>query len=121
MNILVIDDDKIFRTLIKSFCDRIGYNFHYLENGFDAASKIIDEYIDFVFLDIFMEGKEGLQTLDEIRTYCDVPIVTVSSDSFYLEISLDIGANSSLLKPISFENFLEVVDKYGACKDKSYF
>lgn len=69
---------------------------------------------DLVLLDLKMPGIDGFEVLRRIKGTAvlkrlPVVILTSSREEGDRALSYDIGANSYLTKPVSFEGFLEVV------------
>lgn len=69
-----------------------------------------------VLLDLKMPGIDGFEVLRQIKQTkvlkrIPVIILTSSKEEGDLVLSYDIGANSYLLKPISFNGFVDVVKK----------
>jgi len=69
-----------------------------------------------ILLDLKMPGIDGFEVLNQIKSTeglkrIPVIILTSSKDEGDRALSYDIGANSYLLKPVSFEGFIEVVKK----------
>jgi CheY-like chemotaxis protein len=95
-------------------------------NGQDALDYLFgrDKYADrtlfplpnLVLLDLKMPGIDGFEVLRQIKNTdilkrIPVIILTSSKEEGDRTLSYDIGANSYLLKPVSFEGFTEVVKK----------
>ena len=69
---------------------------------------------ELVLLDLKLPGISGLDVLKEIKSNPGlkrIPVIILSSSAEEGDRALgyDLGANSYLVKPISFEGFLEVV------------
>jgi CheY-like chemotaxis protein len=69
-----------------------------------------------VLLDLKMPGIDGFEVLRQIKSAdklkrIPVVILTSSKEEGDRALSYDIGANSYLLKPVSFDGFTEVVRK----------
>jgi CheY-like chemotaxis protein len=69
-----------------------------------------------ILLDLKMPGIDGFQVLQQIKgtemlKRIPVIILTSSKEEGDRALSYDMGANSYLLKPVSFEGFTEVVKK----------
>lgn len=76
------------------------------ENG--APTPIV------ILLDLNMPKVNGLEVLEKLKshpTYKAIPVVvlTTSSESSDLERAYNLGVNSYIVKPVSFEKFLDVV------------
>ena len=73
---------------------------------------------DLVLLDLKLPGMSGFEVLRQIKAApglkrLPVVILTSSMEESDRAMSYDNGANSYLLKPLSFPDFLEVVRKIG--------
>jgi CheY-like chemotaxis protein len=69
-----------------------------------------------ILLDLKMPGIDGFEVLRQIKSTpklrrIPVIILTSSKEDGDRNMSYDIGANSYLIKPVSFEGFVEVVKK----------
>ncbi|WP_339886729.1 response regulator [uncultured Flavobacterium sp.] len=67
-----------------------------------------------ILLDLNMPKINGLEVLEKLKShpiYKTIPVVvlTTSSESSDLEKAYQLGVNSYIVKPVSFENFLDVV------------
>ncbi len=71
---------------------------------------------DLILLDLKMPGIDGFEVLRQVKSTpilkrIPIIILTSSKEEGDRALSYDIGANSYLVKPVSFEGFLEVVRK----------
>ena len=72
---------------------------------------------DMILLDLKLPGIDGHEVLRQVKSteglYKRVPVIilTSSKEEGDLQMSYDGGANSYLVKPVSFDGFLEVVHK----------
>ena len=69
-----------------------------------------------ILLDLKMPGTDGFEVLRQIKNTellkrIPVIILTSSKEEGDRALSYDIGANSYLLKPVSFKGFIDVVKK----------
>ena len=87
MKILIIDDSKLNREIIKNELELTGYETIEASNGKEGISKIImNDDIDLVTLDVEMDGLNGFETLEKIRNglpdNCrkEIPVVFVTSN-----------------------------------------
>lgn len=80
-----------------------------------------------ILLDLKLPKVDGLDVLKIIKSnkkYSHIPIVvlTSSSNSIDIETAYKLGANSYIVKPVSFENFIEVaaqIEVYWTVLNKS--
>ena len=103
--ILVIDDDPMIRIVIRAGLEDEGYEIFELESGTHALDTITSQAIDLVILDILMDGKEGIETITDIRKISrNLPVIVMSSSSLYLDCAMDLGANHAINKPIKLND-----------------
>jgi CheY-like chemotaxis protein len=107
------EDQMIFREAISHLDNSL--KLHIQKNGQELIDKLHQPppAPDVVFLDLNMPGKNGLQTLREIREsekLKDTPVVifTTSSDAESIEKTKELGASLFVTKPSMF-NQLAVV------------
>ncbi|MBI2970532.1 MAG: response regulator, partial [Gammaproteobacteria bacterium] len=65
--ILVVDDYADFREVVRLLLERQGHEVLEAEDGIEAVQVCRNSHPDLVILDIFMPGKDGIETLWEIR------------------------------------------------------
>lgn len=108
--ILVIDDDPQFGKYLQKGLNSAGYEVFYAESGRDGLEYLKTNKPQFVLTDIVMPDKEGIELILEIRKlgYTN-PIIAMSGhsaqSSSYLEAAKLLGADASLSKPFSVEDF----------------
>jgi len=71
---------------------------------------------DLILLDLKLPGVDGFQVLREVKAApilkrLPVVILTSSKEEGDRALSYDIGANSYLVKPVSFDGFLGVIQQ----------
>jgi DNA-binding response OmpR family regulator len=113
--ILVIDDEKPCVALLHWHLNRNGYGVLTATNGDEALELLGRESVDLVITDIIMPGKDGLETILEIRKrWPDLKIIAISGGgmcgaSLYTNLSLKLGAAEVLNKPFTSAELLRAV------------
>ena len=112
MDCIVIDDEKMARVIIKTFCNETK-DINVIEefsNSMDAFKFLHSNKVDLIFLDIHMPGFSGL---DFIKTLKDPPkvIFTTSDSKFAIEAFEYNFIVDYLLKPVSAERFTKAIEK----------
>lgn len=86
----------------------------YLQGTGEFADRTKHPLPDLILLDLKMPGMSGHEVLQRIKNHdqlkrIPVVVLTSSREEGDLAQSYDYGANSYLLKPVSFDGFLSVV------------
>ncbi|WP_339609301.1 response regulator transcription factor [uncultured Planktosalinus sp.] len=116
MNVLIADDHAILRKglieiLLESFPSM---NYFEASNGLEALQITRKEKLDFILLDISMPGRNGLDTLKQIRSdgnSTPVLILSVQPEDQYAIRVLKAGANGFLNKDSAPEELLNAVNQ----------
>ncbi|SKC45557.1 sigma-54-dependent transcriptional regulator [Maledivibacter halophilus] len=69
LKLLVVDDEKDFRNLLRVILEREGYLTDIAENGNIAIDMIKKNHYDVVLTDMKMNGIDGMQLLEYIKTF----------------------------------------------------
>jgi two-component system, chemotaxis family, chemotaxis protein CheY len=113
--ILIIDDDKQVRDLLRQVLEEEGYTVITSHNGEDGLTRYRNQPADLIVLDILMPDKEGLETiLDLRREFPQVKIIAMSGGSEraklnLLDLAKRLGAQCTLHKPFQINTFTEMV------------
>ena len=102
-HILVVDDDKNTRRLLKAVLENDGYKVSLAENGEEALDAMDSEVIDLVVLDIMMpimDGYEFTKTLRDVNN--NLPILMVSAKQLPEDKRKGflVGTDDYMTKPI---------------------
>ena len=104
MKILIVDDEKGIRDVIKEYCYNESYEVIEAENGVEAISKV-KEYgnIDIIIMDIMMPKLDGYSASLEIKKIVDIPIIMLSAreEEYDKLTGFDIGIDDYVTKPFS--------------------
>ncbi|MBT7301440.1 MAG: response regulator [Victivallales bacterium] len=87
----------------------------YLRREGDYASA---PFPDILLLDLNMPRKDGREALQEIKSdpeLCSIPVVVLTTSAADEDIvrSYQLGANSYIQKPVTFEKMVEIMDSLG--------
>lgn len=101
--VLVADDEKEIRQLLRLYLEKDGYRVLEAEDGTRAVSLLEQENIDLVLLDIMMPGPNGYQVLQIIREKSNIPVMILSAKNADEDkiLGLDLGADDYLSKPFN--------------------
>ena len=96
--ILLVDDDRIIRHMIRVYMERMGYQVDLADNGKDAITKYTETEYDLIIMDVRMPVMDGLEATKRIREIEEdhkrdkVKIVAVTA-SEHKEVCLQSGMN----------------------------
>jgi len=115
--IIVVDDDPSIRLLLREALEEHGHTVLEAAEG-DACFKHFERGArpDLVITDIFMPGKEGLETVFELYDHWpQIRIIAISagrpSAPNYLKLAKSLGADRVLPKPFGVNQILEMVNE----------
>jgi CheY-like chemotaxis protein len=107
--ILIIDDDSAVRATVQLVLERAGHSVVTVGDGRKGVALFETEDFDLLFLDIFMPGMDGFETMRLVHQRRPlIPIVVVSGNPItpdsiagpdFLTMATKLGAVSSLQKP----------------------
>ena len=102
--ILVVDDEARLRKLVSDFLSRSGYEVLEAEDGEEALFIFRSSpEISLILLDVMMPKKDGFETLREIRSFSQVPVVMLTAkDEEKDELKgYELGVDEYISKPFS--------------------
>lgn len=112
MKIAICDDEPEIAELIAGKIKTIYKNMNI--SIYTSCEELLDfgENIDILFLDIRMEGTDGMEAAERLRENgADTIIIFVTAFEEYVFQAFDVGAFHYLVKPFSDEKFFEVLEK----------
>lgn len=111
MNCIAIDDEPLALRKIVDFIKKVPFlNFKAsFDNGLEALAYLKTETVDLIFLDIQMPEIKGTQLVNILKKKPQI-IFTTAYSEYALE-GYELDVTDYLLKPISFERFLEAAQK----------
>ncbi len=108
-NILVVDDDKNTRLLMRAVLEAEKYTVSTAEDGKKALEIMENEHIDLVIIDIMMPNMDGYEFTQTLRsTKNDLPILMISAKQLSSDRKKGFlaGIDDFMTKPIDEEEML---------------
>lgn len=112
MNCIIIDDEKMARTILKTLCNEVK-ELNVLEdfpNALQAIKYLNENAVDLIFLDIHMPDFNGLDFIKSIKNPPQI-ILTTSDPQFAIEAFEYDFIIDYLLKPLELERLKKSIDK----------
>ncbi len=115
--VLIVDDTKLGRLSVKKVLNKLGVN-ETLEcdNGAEVSSILDKEEISLILMDILMPGKNGVETLEELKEKgSTVPVVMITADiqDSTQKICKKLGAAGFVFKPVKEETLKSALEEIG--------
>ena len=115
MKILIVDDSRFMRTIIKNSLKTRGFNdFDEASNGLEALNKYKNTHYDYVTMDITMDTMNGLDSLKAIKEYdsnAKVIMVTSMGQKTLVLEAIKYGAIDFIVKPFTNKIIDETIEK----------
>ena len=116
--VLIIDDSKAIRDVVKMVLSESGYDITEAEDGRDALSKLNEE-LELVICDVNMPVMNGIEFLEAVKTdkefasYKFIPIIMLTTEAGekMKDRGKELGAKAWLVKPFQPDQLLDAVKK----------
>lgn len=91
------------RALVKTYAEIEGYLCFEAADGKETLEKLTNHSFDLILLDVMMPGKDGFQTLSEIRGSCNTPVIMITArkEEYDKLFGFNLGADDYIAKPFS--------------------
>lgn len=125
-SILIADDDADDRYLIQTAFKEKGFDaqINFVENGVEVLNflgsikngdQTVKSYPRFILLDLNMPKKDGREVLKEMKEnpeFKRIPVIifTTTKNENEIRRCYELGANTYIVKPVSFDALLRVVE-----------
>ncbi len=113
--ILVVDDDAMSLRMAEFILKKTPHDIWKADSG-DAAIAILKEQpVDLLLLEVEMPGKNGIETLREIRSIsglAELPVIflTGTGDTERMAEAEELGAKEFAIKPLKPQELLERIE-----------
>ncbi len=100
--ILVVDDDKATRDILRTVLSKTGYEVQEASNGKEALEAVSASAPDAIVLDLNMAVMDGFEVISALRVnevWAKIPIIVVTAVAGFSAAHL--GARATLLKPFN--------------------
>lgn len=113
--ILLADDERSLRELLRVLFEGAGYEFIEAEDGKNALEQIKKSKPDLIILDVNMPKMNGFQVLEHIKKDSktrDIPVVmlTTRAEQEDIETGMELNADQYIPKPFDSKKILLTVE-----------
>ena len=112
--ILLLEDNKTLRIIIRKALEKEKYKVRTVENGKEGLKVLEEENPDLIISDVIMPEMDGFEFLKKVRKkYSLIPFIflTVKSELDDYSKGYELGATDYLTKPFDVEALLKKVKK----------
>ncbi len=111
INCIIVEDEPLALERIKTYVQKMDFLnlLQTFDSGMDALLFLQSNTIDLVFLDINIGDISGIQLLESAHIKSEVIIIT-AYDEYALK-GFELNVTDYLLKPYTFERFVEAVNR----------
>lgn len=101
--ILIADDEKEIRSLLRLYLENEGYAVEEAEDGRQALDIMAGGGISLCLLDVMMPKVDGFHVLQELRRSSNIPVIIISAKGADQEkiLGLNLGADDYMVKPFN--------------------
>jgi two-component system response regulator CpxR len=113
IKVLLVDDEKDFVETLAQRLEVREFDVQTALNGDEALGMIQESEIDVVVLDVLMPGKDGIQTLREIKELKPLVSVIMLTGNATVDTAIEgmkLGAYDYLMKPTETESLVEKIN-----------
>ena len=106
VKVLVVDDDRSHRFMLKSMFTEWGWDVEDADDGTTAVAAVEKHFYDAILMDVRMAKMDGMEALRRIHAFnpaIPVVIMTAYSSVDSAVEAIKIGAHDYLTKPLDFE------------------
>lgn len=106
--ILVVDDEKDLRDVLKLYLETAGYTVLEAENGIEAIELISKSEVSLMILDIMMPKMDGFELIKKLGEERNFPIIFLSARTKVQDkiLGLNLGADDYIEKPFDPGKYL---------------
>jgi len=108
--VLVVDDEPKIGNILRIKLRLHGYEVITTTSGAEAVEIIRTQNPDIVLLDILMPDVTGMDVLDRVRAFSQVPIVVFTARADIIQFAMKLGANDSISKPFEPDQLVAKIE-----------
>lgn len=101
--ILIVDDEKEIRDVIREYSLFNDYDVLEAENGFEAVNAVKNNDVDIIIMDVMMPGLDGFGAVKQIKKIKDIPTIMLSArgEEYDKLFGFELGVDDYVTKPFS--------------------
>jgi len=122
LRILLVEDNLLNQKVVTFHLQKKNYEVISVTNWRDALSKVKNETIHLILMDLMLPEKDGFEITAEIRQWeknvqskKNIPIIALTANTLDNDKDkcLNAGMNDYLSKPFTAEDLYKIIDAFG--------
>jgi len=122
LRILLVEDNLLNQKVVTFHLQKKNYEVISVTNWRDALSKVKNETIHLILMDLMLPEKDGFEITAEIRQWekniqskKSIPIIALTANTLDNDKDkcLNAGMNDYLSKPFTAEDLYKIIDAFG--------
>jgi two-component system, OmpR family, response regulator MtrA len=107
--VLVVDDEPGIVKVLGIKLKLCGFEVVGTTSGAEAVELARERQPDVMLLDILMPGMSGMEVLERVRTFSDVPVIVFTARPDITQIAVQMGADDAIAKPFDPDQMVEKI------------
>ena len=107
--VLVVDDEPGIGNFLRVKLRLAGYDILNTTSGAEAIELVQTQQPDVMLLDILMPDITGMDVIDKVRTFSQVPIIVFTGHPDIASFASKLGANDYIAKPFNPDLLVEKI------------
>ncbi|PCN44998.1 DNA-binding response regulator [Brevibacillus laterosporus] len=103
IRVLIVDDEKEIRDLLRKYLERELYQVDVAVNGEEALQMFEKKKYNLLILDVMMPKIDGIEVCRRLRNKTNIPILMLTAKDHEIDkiLGLSMGADDYITKPFS--------------------
>jgi two-component system, OmpR family, alkaline phosphatase synthesis response regulator PhoP len=107
--VLIVDDEPNIGRIFGLKLKLAGYDVVSTTRGAEAIELVRSQHFDVMLLDILMPDVTGMEVLERVRAFSQIPILIFSAKQDLVDFAKKMGANGSVSKPLNPDHLVEQI------------
>jgi len=108
-HVLIVDDEPDIGKLSGLNLRTAGYDTTLTTSGGEAIELVRTEKFDAMLLDVMMPDVTGMEVIEKVRAFSQVPIIIFTGSLDIFEFAKSTGANDYISKPFKSDHLIQKV------------
>ena len=108
--VLVVDDEPRIGRMLRIKLGLSGYDVKTATSGAEAVELVRSQKPDIMLLDLLMPDVTGMDVLDQVRTFSQVPIIVFTGRPEIAQLASKLGANDYIAKPFNPDSLVQKIE-----------